>query len=356
MKYEYKFEDKFIKFRWDDNLINCMVFYANDLPTLEKYVLSKDINKRSIPSKSSSTKSPFLCNDENHKFIYYDPNYEIKLAFERGEEIQARLLMDLAKESDWKDIKSPDWKDNYEYRIKPENDYYVVLGNTMLLSVNNFELEKYYKGRHIYYTGPDKLCLKWIEDRNKFYEIMKAWESGKQIEFLGTGGEWKSCDPQWYISEKYRVKPEGIYYVYLDDPDPTHEPKLIYSTKKPVSNHIYYTTNNQHSAEYWCYEHGKFAVLMASWESGSKVEQYESFNGIWIIKDNPTWDTSKSYRLADRYKITNWRDLKVGDVIKSGYKTRMIIGIDDVQTCEHIFVADKVIRDVDLYNDWIKLD
>lgn len=119
-----KFEDKFVHFRWSDELEGEMVFYADDILTLMNNVASRNV--KSIVTFSGFEASPFVVNDDKYatasswRFVYYDPNYETKLAYEQGKKIECKRKGDAWGDLDWYYTPTPSWLDSYEYRIKPE--------------------------------------------------------------------------------------------------------------------------------------------------------------------------------------------------------------------------------------------
>lgn len=55
---------------------------------------------------------------------------------------------------------------------------------------------------------------KWCNERQKFAEIAKAWEEGKQIQFNSQDNIWKNIEKPSFNSThyKYRIKPELHWY------------------------------------------------------------------------------------------------------------------------------------------------
>lgn len=84
-----KFEDKFVRFRWDDKLKGKTVFYADCIPVLEYYVESNSQKQKGVVSDKGDPDKPFYFNDAgNYIFVYYDPHYEEKLDYEQGRKNQ----------------------------------------------------------------------------------------------------------------------------------------------------------------------------------------------------------------------------------------------------------------------------
>ena len=119
-----KFEDKFVHFRWSDELKGKQVFYADDICYLERDVISN--SHRYVIVSEGLQLQPFVVKHDDGivrpwRFVYYDPNYETKLAYEQGEKIECKRKGDAWE--DWDYTPAPAWLDDHEYRImqKEEN-------------------------------------------------------------------------------------------------------------------------------------------------------------------------------------------------------------------------------------------
>lgn len=119
----YRFEDKFVHFRWSDELKGKKVFYADSIDTLEANV-AESANIGVLIGATGENRTPFLVKAEHvehsvpWKFVYYDPNYEVKVAYEEGKTIQ--ISGDGETWVDWEDDHDPDWDSVFQFRIKPE--------------------------------------------------------------------------------------------------------------------------------------------------------------------------------------------------------------------------------------------
>ena len=115
-----QFQKRYVHFMWDDKLQGKEVFFANTVEQLSKLVLENQ-DKRKVFS-SGNKAAPFSINGDpfcnKWMFIYYDPNYEFKVAFEQGKKIECKRKGDAWE--DWNYTPDPEWLDDYEYRIKPE--------------------------------------------------------------------------------------------------------------------------------------------------------------------------------------------------------------------------------------------
>ena len=126
----YKFEDKFVHFRWDDELKGKMVFFADSIKDLEENVCTGSEEMKILDGRIPNSDYPLVVGRSSWKFVYYDPNYDIKIAYEEGKTIQYKAK-DTGRWCDWDNSlgKCP-FLDDVEYRIKPEAKrvtYYVPL-------------------------------------------------------------------------------------------------------------------------------------------------------------------------------------------------------------------------------------
>ena len=121
----YRFEDRFVRFRWDDSLKGKKVFYADNIKCLENDVAEGEDYKE-VYENTTGKVSPFHVESANWKFVYYDPNYEVKLAYEKGEQIQYKAK-DTGNWCDWNDSLSKcPFRDDVEYRTKPASKAHVI--------------------------------------------------------------------------------------------------------------------------------------------------------------------------------------------------------------------------------------
>lgn len=113
-----KFEDKFVYFRWSDELEGKKVLYADHIDKLEELVVNICLDYFGVVQKSVDTGFPFEVDFNSWQFCYYDPNYEAKVAHEQGNKIEVRRKGDTL--DDWDYTSDPTWIDACEYRIMPE--------------------------------------------------------------------------------------------------------------------------------------------------------------------------------------------------------------------------------------------
>lgn len=107
------FDKKFVHFMWSNELAGKKCFVSYFINDLESMVNSKDKSYLDTVVFSEDKANPFRATTGKYSFAYYDPNYECKLAYRKGKQIQYRVG------DTWLDC-VPDWNEDYEYRVKPE--------------------------------------------------------------------------------------------------------------------------------------------------------------------------------------------------------------------------------------------
>lgn len=113
----YLFDKRFVHFMWNDKLKGKKCFLEDEIDvlrvTVEKGVES-DLHSIVFSRNESA---PFRIADGlyNWQFAYYDPNYEVKKAFNKGKKVQVRCAV-----CSWKDCDEPKWYDDCAYRVKPD--------------------------------------------------------------------------------------------------------------------------------------------------------------------------------------------------------------------------------------------
>lgn len=110
-----KFEKQYVHFMWNDELKGKKVFCSDCVDNLKESVENnKDMD---YVIGKGDLMCPFMVRRDTWMFVYYDPNYELKLAYEQGKTIQFRYK---GSKKEWTDVSTPKWSDFIEYRIKPE--------------------------------------------------------------------------------------------------------------------------------------------------------------------------------------------------------------------------------------------
>lgn len=136
------YDPKFVYFDWDVNLKGKRVFFANAINYLKTFVRNNDKSRYyKIAGLSDDPAWPFFIDNESWKFVYYDPNYEVKWAyFKEGKTVQLKREID---GEEWTDVdgieKKPCFFDSdvFEYRIKPEEEQRTKIEVNVDVKVNN---------------------------------------------------------------------------------------------------------------------------------------------------------------------------------------------------------------------------
>lgn len=113
------FDKKFVYLEWDDELKGKKVFVGDTLPQLMVSVNGHCDSLQEVSNNiSDDSFYPFISSCGNwHAMVYYDPNYECKVAYyTHGKTIQCRNK----GEDKWIITSNPSWLDRCEYRVKPE--------------------------------------------------------------------------------------------------------------------------------------------------------------------------------------------------------------------------------------------
>lgn len=112
-----KFENRFVHFTWDESLKGKECFVADNIPDLNDNF--NDGNRETVIDCFNRV-FPFKINGDCFRFAYCDPNYDVKVAYEEGKQIQYKAK-DTGRWCDWEDSLSKcTFVDNVEYRVKPE--------------------------------------------------------------------------------------------------------------------------------------------------------------------------------------------------------------------------------------------
>lgn len=116
------FDPQLVRCVWDEELQGKRCFAADSLGELMDAVnSSRDDCLYGIVGRSATCDYPFLAKDGIFmRYAYYDPYYEMKLAYLNGAQIQYRNLED----NKWHSCTGPCWDtDTYEFRVEPEPKY-----------------------------------------------------------------------------------------------------------------------------------------------------------------------------------------------------------------------------------------
>lgn len=206
------FDKKFVHFMWDDELEGKTGHVSNDIKCLHDYV-NNNPSATELIEHSSDESQPFKTTDGiKFRFFYYDPNYEVKKAFNEGKKVQMKV------DGFWANCDKPDFEDGEECRVKPEEEKWIAylarqkngLCYLTACTEDNWEsAQKAFGAKTKLFIDVHDKVSEWFESRQKFAEVIKAWEDNKQIQFLDYG-QWEDCrgKPLWCLTNVYREKPE----------------------------------------------------------------------------------------------------------------------------------------------------
>ena len=210
------YDSKYVYFEWDDVLEGKDVFLEDYISALKDKV-NNNLEAGKV-MKDIGEDFPFysITHGDRYTFAYYDPNYEVKKAYNEGKKLQ------------WKCKDEEDWRDwdgdsspfflvedcgSYELRVKPEVqvkpiEFSVYIVYACERPCFNIASKKY--SSHCYQEGSFDDCNEWVAKHQKFLDIMYAWEKGKTIQYYDTcEQEWMDVEnPLWNLEDKYRIKPE----------------------------------------------------------------------------------------------------------------------------------------------------
>lgn len=223
------FEPKYVHCFWDDELEGKKGIVSDTIGGIKDIVenitddrYEKWFGEICKNPNNSCISYPFgFINDsgcgERFQFCYYDPNFEYKVAYEEGKEIQYYDGSD----SLWHSANTPTWNTSLKYRIKPTEEECCVI---YYKSTNCFEVvddtETVFSVDDIFFTGRKQECRKWIKEHNDLQNIIEAYYSGKKIQYFehGLWIDWtlsKTPMITSWVGGNWRIKPNDEYEVVI---------------------------------------------------------------------------------------------------------------------------------------------
>ena len=114
------FDKRYVHFMWEDELAGKEVITGEGINSLIAQV-NRGCVSFDVVREFPDSEFPFydIKSHRIYRFAYYDPNYSVKKAYAEGKQIQTRLN----DSYEWKDVNTPEWIEEKEYRIKPELNY-----------------------------------------------------------------------------------------------------------------------------------------------------------------------------------------------------------------------------------------
>lgn len=216
------FDKKFVHFMWDDELEGKKCFVSDYVDDLKGFVEHDrgDMCFEVVGKGTANYPFEVLHNDthNSYQFAYYDPNYEVKKAFNEGKKIE---FCHRDAHNYWMDATTPTWRVDCEYRVKEEERgkgkwiaYIQRNGDKCRLvfcAENRWQyVQDRFGAKTKLFVGMYAEVSTWCRARQKFAPLIKAWEDDKTIEFFNPiDGIWSAAiKPIWEPDLKYRVKPE----------------------------------------------------------------------------------------------------------------------------------------------------
>ena len=206
------YDEKYVYFDWKNELKGKKGFVATDILNIKKQV-NKCTDTILIYHSSSNTQ-PFTTGYYNYPFAYYDPHYEMKVAFNEGKTIQIRSC------GKWENVPSDEIPfvfsiQNAKLRIKPEEEYIVLLDDIPLNEKQKIKpkftvyhedvIKGYVRHRNVYFKGTYDDCKAWIKRRSKHdVKVAYEWEfKNKHVMYsVKNHNDWKYsggiCDFDYY--------------------------------------------------------------------------------------------------------------------------------------------------------------
>ena len=182
----YKFFDKRYLIMPDDkDIVGKKVFYADHLDMLICDIESGDVSRNGVlDTMITDCSFPFYIDSSRWALVYYDPNYECKVAYSQGKQIQFRTY-----DGKWK---KPLWSETDVYRIKPDtwyvhpsaDEYGNCIGHPFYKDTSNKTF--------VAFEGTEEECDKWIEEhtpksRRMTNKELARWLADREGQLLNDG-------------------------------------------------------------------------------------------------------------------------------------------------------------------------
>lgn len=208
MNYEL-FDKKYVYFDFNDvSKLKGKYGFGSDTFNDLIWKVNEDARTNSwFPCKySDDTSRPFhLGTGENVRFFYYDPFYEMKLAFKKGEKLQyayKNWRNNAFYEETWYDYEKntmPYFDDSdarFNWRVKPtEEIWYVIFAENSFLRVSLITN----LSNTVFFSGTYEECGKWINEHDSLSSVVSAFLRGDTIQWkpkniINEWQDWKSSE------------------------------------------------------------------------------------------------------------------------------------------------------------------
>ena len=113
------------------------------------------------------------------------------------------------------------WQKEQNQQVKPEEEKWIVyLNRTIKLDSRGCYLtacredrwesvQKDYGAKIKLFVGAENEVTEWYRARQKFAEVIKAWEDRREIQLKSSAGGWyPASNPDWNPAIEYRIKPQ----------------------------------------------------------------------------------------------------------------------------------------------------
>lgn len=198
------YDKKYVYFEWDDKLEGKKGFCGNSIEDLKFQVNYGNAQTGVLHHSNNSKGHPFVPTWSDgsgslaYPFAYYDPNYEVKKAYNEGKKLQWKYR---AEEdwNDWDNDSCPRFSDDttgYELRVKPDdcetdNDY--VKNNNEIKSYSK-DAEEFARKRVDYEMGYTSNMdftdaqIEWIKNhiytsvRNAYQSAVDKWKDLQKLQ------------------------------------------------------------------------------------------------------------------------------------------------------------------------------
>ena len=317
------FDKKFVHFMWDDELEGKKCFVSDSIGSL-KIGVEQTWGNMFLEVARGNGDYPFAvhwtdsCFSSAYKFAYYDPNYEVKKAFNEGKKVQHQLVSGV----DWGDIDSEEAlecriAEGRTFRIKPEDKWIAYLaryhdGLTLCCCAESYwekVATKIDNAKTQLFAGSEAEAKEWCTARQKFTETIKAFEDGKEIQVTPKGTDkWVDlhCEPTWDLRDEYRVKPDVekescIAYLQRYDEEcwlsTCYECEWKEMQEKQRAKTKLFVGSEDEVTE-WRKSRQKFAKVIKAWEDGKTIQFRHSDAEAWAdCYQAPFWNPNTEYRV-----------------------------------------------------------
>ena len=224
---EYKFFDRQFLLFPDDACVGKMVFFNDTYTELIKEVESGDFVRTDvIVAVNADFGAPFVIHNNEWILAYYDPNYKVKVAYSQGKQIQYKR-----SGGEWVDVDAPLWVENGEYRVKPDETWYVhpsedeygnCIGHPFYKDMNN----KIF----VSFEGTEKECDAWIAEHTPKTRRMTNKELARWC--ADNKGQWSSltnnlCNHAYYYDSGDDIEVPNRILIREWNSNEWHEPLVV---------------------------------------------------------------------------------------------------------------------------------